>query len=91
MRKSAKTEWNDPFVRFESEVKELIALVDKPITAIDAQVKAFEERRKADKRNSLEAFFNSSIADNSELLKFDDIFNEKWLNVTFSEAKQLKK
>ena len=90
VRKSAKTEWNDPFVRFESEVKELIALVDKPITAIDAQVKAFEERRKADKRNSLEAHFNSSIGDNTALLKFDDIFNEKWLNITFSEAKAIE-
>lgn len=90
VRKSAKTEWNDPFVRFESEVKELIALVDKPITAIDAQVKDYEQRQKADKRNSLEAYFNATIGDNSTLLKFDDIFNGKWLNVTFSEAKAVE-
>ncbi len=90
VRKSAKAEWNEPYLRFEEEVKELIALVDKPIGEIDAQVKSFEERRKADKRNSLEAFFNSSIADNAALLKFDNIFNEKWLNVTFSEAKAVE-
>ena len=87
VRKSAKTEWNDPFVRFESEVKELIALVDKPITAIDAQVKDYEVRQKELKRGALQEFFNSIIGENASLLKFDDIFNEKWLNVTFTEAK----
>lgn len=90
VRKSAKTEWNDPFVRFESEVKELIALVDKPITAIDAQVKDYEVRQKELKRGALQEFFNSIIGENASLLKFDDIFNEKWLNVTFTEAKAVE-
>lgn len=90
VRKSAKSEWNEPYIRFENEVKQLIALVEKPIQAIDAQVKDYEQRQKSDKRNSLEAYFNAAIADNAALLKFEDIFNDKWLNVTFSEAKAVE-
>lgn len=90
LRKSVKTEWNEPYVVFEQKVKELLALVDEPIQAIDAQVKDYEQRQKADKRNSLEAYFNTTIGNNASLLKFDDIFNEKWLNVTFTEAKAVE-
>lgn len=86
-RKKAKKKWNTPYVEFEQKTKELIALVSEPITAIDAQVKTYEEKRKAEKRKSLEAYFNSTIGDNKLLLKFEDIFDEKWLNVTVSEKK----
>lgn len=87
VRKSAKSEWNEPYIRFENEVKQLIALVEKPIQAIDIQIKDYEQRQKDIKRNSLEAYFNTTIGDNASLLKFNDIFNDRWLNVTFSEAK----
>lgn len=87
VRKSAKKEWNEPFLRFENDVKSLIELVDKPLSAIDEQVKGYEERRKAEKRRSLEEHFNSIIGENALLLAFEHIFNERWLNVTFSMEK----
>lgn len=50
-------EYMQPFAEFKSRVNELIAMIEKPISLIDGQVKDYEERRKAEKREQIEAYW----------------------------------
>ena len=77
-RKRIKKEWNEPYVAFENQIKELVGLVDKPIQCLDTQIKAFEDERKENKRKEIQEFFDEN--NTNELIKLDMIFDEKWLN-----------
>ena len=48
-RKEVKNQIMAPYLDFEKKVKELTALVDEPIAAIDKQVKNYDEQRRVDK------------------------------------------
>lgn len=73
-----------PYDAFEAEVKEVVALIDKPIAMIDKQTSAYEEKIKEDKRAELIAFFKENVGELDGVLTFDMIFNPKWLNKTAS-------
>ena len=73
-----------PYDVFETEVKEVIALIDEPISMIDKQLIVYEEKVKEDKRKELLTYFNENVGELTELLTFDMIFNSKWLNKTAS-------
>lgn len=77
-RKRIKKEWNEPYVAFETQIKELVGLVDKPIQCLDTQIKAFEEERKEAKRKEIQEFFDEN--NTNELIKLDMFFDDKWLN-----------
>lgn len=82
-RKEIKSLCLNPYNDFEVKVKELTALIDKPILAIDTQIKNFENKRIEEKRKEITDFYNSAIGDLADLLPLDKIFNQKWLNATF--------
>ena len=73
-----------PYDVFEAEVKEVVALIDKPIAMIDEQTSAYEEKLKEDKRNELIEFFKENVGELDGTLTFDMIFNPKWLNKSVS-------
>jgi hypothetical protein len=81
-RKEVKKACLAPYEAFEKQIKELVSLVDAPILEIDKQVKDYEQRKKADKRAEIEAFYNDNIGDLADLLPLERIWNDKWLNVT---------
>lgn len=83
-RKSVKSQWNQPLSDFEDKMKELEQMVDAPISVIDRQIKSFEEIKKEEKRQSIEAFFEDNVGDLEEFLPIEKIWNERWLNVTYS-------
>lgn len=56
-RKTVKREWMKPYESFELRVKKLIEKVDEPISFIDDQVKAFERKRKEEKRELIEKLY----------------------------------
>ena len=75
-------EYMQPFAAFKAQINEIIAIIDKPIAAIDMQVKEFEERQKEAKFAQIEAYWNSC-----ELpvpVKFLQIMDSKWLNASVS-------
>lgn len=82
-RKEIKALCMKPYNDFEAKVKELTGLIDKPILAIDTQIKNFDNQRMEAKRTDITDFFNSSIGDLVEILPLDKIFNPKWLNATY--------
>jgi len=57
-RKEVKNQIMTPYLDFEKKVKELTALVDEPIAAIDKQVKEYDEQRRIDKLAECEAYFD---------------------------------
>lgn len=73
-----------PYDVFEAEVKEIIALIDKPIAMIDKQTSAYEEKLKEDKRQELIDFFKENVGELEGMLTFDMIFSQRWLNKTAS-------
>ena len=82
-RKSVKCQWNQPLTEFEDKMKELEQMVDAPISAIDRQIKAFDEIKKQEKRQEIENFFAENIGELEEILPLAKIWNERWLNVTY--------
>lgn len=82
-----KKEYLKPFEEFEAKVNEIIKIIDEPLTLIDKQVKEFEEKRKADKRIEIGAFWETT--EHPEWLTLARIFDERWLNASYS-MRQIK-
>lgn len=76
-------EWDKPYSEFEGKIKIILSMINEPLTLIDKQVKDFEQKQKDDKRAEIEEFFNTKVGDFVDLIKLDNIFNEKWLNKTY--------
>lgn len=68
-RKEVKAQCMAPYNEFEKKVKELTALIDEPISAIDRQVKDYDEQRRVEKLAECEAYFDSK-ADELSLTGF---------------------
>lgn len=84
VRKNMKRKCLEPYSIFEEKMKELNALIDKPILAIDTQIKAFDEKKKQEKLADIKAYWNDTAKDILDLVSFEKIFNDKWLNATTS-------
>lgn len=86
-RKRIKNQLLEPFNDFESKCKELEAIVDEASKNIDVQVKAFEEKEEGVKLQEIVGYFVTVVGEYSELLDFDIIFNDRWLNKTYGIEK----
>lgn len=87
-RKRIKKEYMAPCDAFESQVKELTKLIDEPITFIDGQVKAFEQKRLEEKRELIKAIYEGIMdchKEAAEYVPLDRIHDSKWENATTSQ------
>jgi hypothetical protein len=82
-RKEVKRQCMEPYEAFEKQVKEVLALIDAPIMAIDGQVKSYEQTKKDEKRAAIFEYYNDHVRELADLLPLERIFNDKWLNATF--------
>ena len=73
-RKEVKRECMAPYTDFEAKVKELVGLIDQPIAAIDGQLKAYEEQRRAAKRADILAIYEETVGEMRSLLPFVKIW-----------------
>ena len=79
-RKAIKKQYLEPYNVLESQCKEVVALIDAPITAIDKQIKVFDEIEENEKYTELnEAFVNLDAPD---WITLDSVLNPKWRNKT---------
>lgn len=85
-RKEIKKECMKPYEAFEKKAKILLDMISGTSGAIDGQVKAFEELAREDKRKEIEAYFCESVGDLKDLLPFNKIYNERWMNATYKMA-----
>ena len=76
-----------PFEDFESKCKELQGIITDASNSIDIQVKAFETKEQEEKKKQIEDLFNTYIGDFKELIIFEQIFNQRWLNKTYTIKK----
>lgn len=81
-RKEVKKEWMKPYDEFEERMKRLVAKIDEPINLIDAQVKAFEEKRKKERRKEIRGIYEELIGDMKEYCRLDRIYDPRWENVS---------
>ena len=83
-----KNEYLEAVKPFENKIKELCEIVEDSITNIDRQVKEVEEKKKAEKLETIKAYFESCT--HPEWLKIEQIFDSKWLNasVTLKKAQE---
>lgn len=81
-RIAIKKRYLEPYNDFEAKMKTLSGMCDEAAKNIDVQVKAFEEKRKDEKREGLKAYFNS--INTQPWLAFERIENPRWTNVTYA-------
>jgi hypothetical protein len=81
--KRRKAEYMKPYEDFKKKVDELCAIIKEPIAAIDKQLKEAEDKRKAEKRDEIGAYW-TQIEKPAALdwLTLPKIFDETWLNAT---------
>lgn len=63
---------------FESQCNELTAMIDRPIEAIDRQLKSFEEQRRQEKYKELEGFFVKINC--LPFVRLEHVLDPKWGN-----------
>lgn len=86
-RKEVKKECMAPYTDFEAKVKELVGLIDQPIAAIDAQLKEYEEKRRAEKRAAVKEIYDNTIGTLYPLLPFEKVWQDTWYNTGMSMKK----
>lgn len=86
-RKDVKKECMAPYTDFEAKVKELVGLIDKPILAIDTQLKGYEDQRRAAKRAEIVAIYEDTVGELRTLLPFDKLWCDEWYNTGVSLKK----
>lgn len=86
-RKEVKKECMLPYTSFEAKVKELVGLIDQPIAAIDGQLKAFEDQRRAEKRRAVLEIYDETIGELRTLLPFERLWQDAWYNTGVSVKK----
>jgi len=85
-RKDIIAEYKKPIEQFEKSAKETESILKETADFVDVQVKAVEEKEKADKKIVIESIFNDNVAELKEALPLATIFDEKWLNKTVAIA-----
>lgn len=85
-RKMVKKIINEPYDKFEAELKEVLALIQEPVEIIDKQVKAFEDQQKEEKKAKIRAAYDEVIGDLKSVLPFEKVFDGRYLNQTYKLA-----
>lgn len=87
-RKEIKKEYLAPYNAFEARVKELTALIDKPINVIDLQLDEYEQMRMAEKDVTIRKLYNETVPEAlKDIIPYSRIADRKWLNATVSMKK----
>lgn len=79
-RKEVKRQTMALYEPLERECKELLAMIDEPIAAIDGQLKAFDEQKKQAKYAAIVDFFEK--INTLDFVKMEHVLNPKWGNTT---------
>lgn len=89
-RKEIKAVYMEPYLRIETQIKELTAMIDEPLSAIDGFVKDMEAEEKRQKRELIRDWYLKNAAPLGELAEkvFDaaGFADPKWLNKSCKAA-----
>ena len=82
-RIAIEKEFNKPFENFKTIIKETTDLIKSASSKIDEVVKEVENKDKEDKKKAILVIFESEVKELKDVLPFERIFDERWLNKTF--------
>lgn len=82
-RITLEKEFNKPFENFKAIIKETTDLIKSASAKIDEVVKEVENKDKEDKKKAILVIFESEVSELKNVLPFERIFDERWLNKTF--------
>ena len=77
-------EYMKPFDNFKAKIDEIIGIIDKPVLAIDKQIKEYEAIKQDEKKANIEEMFKNMLF--PEWMTVKQIWNPKWLNASTSMA-----
>ena len=80
-----KNEYMKPFEEFEAKVKDINALADKAVIAIDKQIKEYEDNQKREKLDKIKVLWTQMAV--PEGLTMEKVYEERMLNTSFSMKK----
>ena len=87
-RKEVKRAYLEPYNHFESQVKELLAMIDTPLEEIKAVISEADREEQEQKRQEIEAYFWARSAPlggmAGQVFSSPAFFESKWLNKTTS-------
>lgn len=86
-RKLVKKKCMEPYEVFESDLKDVTALIKEQISIIDGQVKEYENSVKEEKKARLQDVYAEAIGELAEVLPFERVFEAQYLNVSFKGSK----
>ena len=79
-RKDVKKEYNAPYMEFEAKIKDILSDIQAAEQNIDSQVKSFENQYEDEKLAQIKKFFGLAFGELAEEVRFETIYNPKWLN-----------
>jgi len=85
-RKAAKKDYEKPFKAFEAECKKLTGIIDKEIDRINADLNTYEQKRIAEKRETIRRLYAENIGDYGDYLPLEALRRKSWDNKTCSET-----
>ena len=80
-------EYNEPLQKFIEQCNTLKSKVLEVSNTFDKQLKEAEEKEKQEKLEDIIKYFYENVGEYKELIDFDKVFNEQWLNKTYSMKK----
>lgn len=88
--KEVKAQWMEPYNQFHARVKQMTALVDKPINHINGQIEVFEDKRIKERQAEIEKIYMEEIGDMADFLPLYRLQEDKWSNASVS-VKSIRK
>lgn len=86
-RKTTQDLYCTPLEAFKAQAKELMGECDKAIENLSGQVQNFDILRREEKLRGLQQFFEATVEDMAAYLRWEQIFDARWGNVTFAAEK----
>lgn len=77
-------EYMVPFNEFKAKINELIGIIDKAAENSDKQVKAYEQKKKDEKKQQIKEMFDQLGL--PEYVSFEKVFDARWLNTSTSPS-----
>jgi len=79
-RKNIMSEFKKPIENFEITAKETEKILKETSAFVDIQIKNFETKEKEVRKDNARKIYEANIEELKEVISFEKIFNEKWLN-----------
>lgn len=79
-RKKIMAEFKKPIENFETTAKETEKILKETSAFVDVQIKNFETKEREIRKDNARKIYEDNIEELKEVISFEKIFNEKWLN-----------